>query len=46
MSHINFAYFQMFRNAIEIDVQIVTGSGAVAVEVGRDDPKLELTGLF
>ena len=46
LSHITFAYFEMFRNAVEIDVQIVTGSRASAFEVERDNPKLELTGLF
>jgi len=46
LSDITFTYFQMFENAVEIDVQIVAGSGASAFEVDRDDPKLDLTGLF
>ncbi len=43
---INFAYFETFENALEVEVQIVTSSGASAFEVERDAPKLDLKGLF
>ncbi len=46
IDEITFAYFEMFENAREVEVQIVTTSGAQALEVERDSPKLDLRGMF
>lgn len=42
LNSITFAYFDAFPNAQEVDVQIITASGAVAFEVVRDSPELTL----
>jgi hypothetical protein len=42
LTAINFAYFQTFPNAQEVEVQIITGSGAQAFEVERAAPLLDL----
>jgi hypothetical protein len=46
LSGIEFAYFDTFENALELEVQIVTSSGAQAFEVMRDAPTLDLAGMF
>lgn len=46
LSEITFAYFETFENAREIEVQIISASGAQAFEVRRDDPNLDLRGMF
>ena len=46
LSEITFAYFDAFENARELEVQIVSASGAKAFEVERDEPKLDLRGMF
>ena len=46
LSEITFAYFDAFENAREIEVQIISASGAQAFEVERDDPRLDLRGMF
>ncbi|WP_299351537.1 DUF2796 domain-containing protein [uncultured Shimia sp.] len=46
LSDITFAYFGTFENARELEVQIVSASGAQAFEVERDNPKLDLRGMF
>ncbi len=46
ISEITFVYFDAFENARELEVQIVSASGARAFEVERDDPKLDLRGMF
>ena len=46
LSNIQFAYFDAFENALELEVQIVTASGAKAFEVKRADPTLDLRGMF
>jgi hypothetical protein len=46
ITEINFAYFDAFANAREIEVQMVTASGAKAFEVERDAPVLDLRGMF
>ncbi|MEM9638215.1 MAG: DUF2796 domain-containing protein, partial [Pseudomonadota bacterium] len=46
LTEIGFAYFETFENALELEVQIVTGSGAQAFEVMRDAPALDLRNLF
>jgi len=43
---INFAYFGSFPNVLEVEVQIITDTGATSFEVERDAPTLDLTGLF
>lgn len=42
LTGITFAYFETFPNAKEVEVQIITASGAQAFEVERDTPVLEL----
>lgn len=46
IDRIEFAYFERFANALELDVQIVTKTGAQAYEVERDEPVLDLRGMF
>lgn len=46
ISGITFAYFDTFENARELEVQIISVSGAQAFEVERDDPSLDLRGMF
>ena len=46
VTDITFAYFETFPNALEVEVQMITDSGATAFEVERDDPKLDLRGMF
>lgn len=46
LTQITFAYFERFENAREVDVQVVTGSGAQAFEVDRAAPVLDLRSLF
>ncbi|MGR3614449.1 MAG: ZrgA family zinc uptake protein, partial [Paracoccaceae bacterium] len=43
---IEFAYFEAFENARELEVQVITNSGAQAFEVERDEPTLNLRGMF
>ncbi|UWQ93466.1 DUF2796 domain-containing protein [Rhodobacteraceae bacterium M382] len=42
LTEITFAYFEAFPNAKEVDVQIISASGAQAYEVERDAPVLDL----
>lgn len=46
LSEIEFAYFTVFENALELEVQIVTGDGALAFEVERAAPTLQLRGML
>ena len=46
LTEITFAYFDTFENAREIEVQIISQSGAQAFEVERDNPQLDLRGMF
>lgn len=46
LTEIDFAYFETFENALEVEVQVITSAGAQAFEVERDDPKLDLGSLF
>ena len=46
LAEITFSYFDTFENARELEVQIVSASGAQAFEVERDEPKLDLRGMF
>ena len=43
---IEFAYFDKFEGARELEVQIVTSSGAMAFEIERDAPSLDLSGIL
>ncbi len=45
-SEITFTYFETFPNALELEVQVVSDAGANAFEVERDNPKLDLRGMF
>lgn len=45
-TEISFAYFETFPNALEVEVQVITASGATAFEVERDAPTLDLSDLF
>lgn len=44
LSQIGFAYFDMFPNAREIELQLLTDKGAQAFEIERDNPVLDLAG--
>ncbi len=46
LTGIEFAYFETFENARALKVQIVTSADAQAFDVTRDDPALDLRGLF
>ncbi len=43
---IEFAYFDTFQNARELEVQMLTPAGAKGFEVERDAPTLDLRGMF
>lgn len=43
---LDFAYFERFPNAEELDVQFITDKGARGFAVGRDDPRLDLAGAI
>ncbi len=40
---ISFAYFTAFPNALEVEVQVISDTGAIAFEVERDAPTLDLS---
>mgnify|MGYP001945819220 CR=1 FL=1 len=42
LDQITFAYFDTFPNALEVELQVITASGAQAFEVERDEPVLKL----
>ena len=46
LSQIQFAYFDAFENARTLEVQIISASGAQAFEVERENPTLDLRGMF
>jgi hypothetical protein len=43
---INFAYFEAFPNALEVEVQVISEAGAMSYEVERDAPTLDLSDMF
>jgi len=45
LSEISFAYFTTFPNALEVEVQVISGKGATAFEVEHDAPMLDLSNL-
>ena len=46
LEQIEFAYFEVFPNALEVEVQVITASGANAFEATRTNPVLSLKGAF
>lgn len=46
LTGMTFAYFDVFENARELDVQLVSPAGAQAFGVERAEPRLDLRGLF
>lgn len=44
VDRIEFAYFERFSNAEELEIQMISDSGANRFEVKRDEPVLELEG--
>ena len=46
LTDITFAYFENFENAREVEVQVITGSGAASFHVEKDAPSLNLRSLF
>ncbi|MEX0340874.1 MAG: DUF2796 domain-containing protein [Arenibacterium sp.] len=46
LTEITFAYFEQFKNAETLEVQIATETGARAADVTRDAPMLDLRGMF
>ncbi len=46
LGDITFAYFETFPNALELEVQVISESGAALFEVERDAPKLDLSAMF
>ncbi|MDG1470658.1 MAG: DUF2796 domain-containing protein [Ascidiaceihabitans sp.] len=43
---ITFAFFDAFPNALEVEVQLISDTGAKSFEVERDTPTLDLRGMF
>ena len=41
---IDFAFFETFPNAEELDIQMVSDAGSTGLEVTREDPTLDLAG--
>lgn len=46
IDEMTFPYFETFKNAEEIEVQIVTESGANKFEVMRTEPQIDLSGMI
>jgi len=46
IDRIEFAYFDAFPNAQELEVQLVTDAGATGAEVTREAPRLDLAGAM
>ena len=46
MSAVTFSYFEIFPNALELEVQVISDKGATAFEIERDVAKLDLRGIF
>ncbi len=44
LTHLALPYFEAFPNARELEVRIVSATGATKAEVERDEPRLELEG--
>jgi hypothetical protein len=46
VTEITFTYFDVFPNALEVEVQLISNKGAKSFEVERDTPTLDLRGMF
>ena len=46
ISAITFSYFEIFPNALELEVQVISDKGATAFEIERDVAKLDLRVIF
>lgn len=46
INSIEFAFFETFGNALEVDVQMISDKGSQGFEVERDAPVLDLSGLI
>ena len=46
LTGIDFAYFEIFPNSLEVEVQIITETGATSFEIKRDDPTFVLNKSF
>lgn len=46
LTEITFPYFEVFPNAKELELQVISEKGATAFEVERDAPSVNLSGLF
>ena len=46
VTDITFAFFDAFPNALEVEVQVISDTGATSFEVERDAPTLDLRGMF
>jgi hypothetical protein len=46
LTEITFAYFEVFPNALELEVQVISDTGANGYEVLRENPKLDLHNMF
>ena len=46
LSTVEFAYFDQFENAREVDVQILSDAGAIRFKVTRSEPVHDLRGMF
>jgi len=46
VTEITFAYFETFPNALEVEVQLISDTGATSFEVERAAPTLDLRGMF
>ncbi len=44
MTEIKFAYFDLFPNAKELEVQMISDVGAFTFEIEREEPTLDLIG--
>ena len=46
LTEFTFEYFDTFENALELEVQVLSDTGAHAFEVKRTNPTLDLRGIF
>ena len=46
VTEITFTYFDVFPNALEVEVQLISNKGSTSFEVERDAPTLDLRGMF
>lgn len=46
ISTITFAYFDIFPNALELEIQAISDTDATAFEVERDVPVLDLRNMY